>query len=81
MGFVSRKCPSNAIVVNKAEKSWQIDPFKCVICGVCTEVCPKKCIIMDEAHRTAAAEKTIDIHVQEAKPVVEKVEKGNEVVA
>jgi len=77
-GMCDRKCPANAIKVNRAEKSWEIDPFKCVICGLCTEVCPKKCIIMDGSHRTAAAKKTLDIHVQEAKPVVEK---GNDVVA
>ena len=53
-GICARKCPSDAIVVNKAEKSWEIDKFKCVICGVCVEVCPKKCLYMDENHQTAS---------------------------
>lgn len=66
-GICSRKCPADAIVVNKAEKSWEIDPFKCVICGVCVEVCPKKCILMDGSHRMAECNKSKDKHVQEQK--------------
>lgn len=77
-GMCDRKCPANAITVNRAEKSWQIDPFKCVICGVCAEVCPKKCIMVDEMHRTAATKKSLDKHVQEPKPAVEN---GGDVVA
>lgn len=52
-----RKCPSDAIIVNKAEKSWEIDQFKCVICNACVEVCPKKCIISSAEHKTAALKK------------------------
>ncbi|MDP4093511.1 MAG: 4Fe-4S binding protein [Bacillota bacterium] len=53
-GICSRKCPSNAITVNKNEKSWEINRYKCVVCGVCSEVCPKKCLHMQEDYRTAA---------------------------
>lgn len=73
-GMCTRKCPANALKVDRAEKSWEIDPFKCVICGVCTEVCPKKCIIMDESHRTAAGQKVLEKHVQETKPVADNVQ-------
>jgi formate hydrogenlyase subunit 6/NADH:ubiquinone oxidoreductase subunit I len=56
-GICARKCPSDALSVNKAEKSWEIDPFKCIICGVCNEVCPKKCITMSEQHKTSSYKK------------------------
>lgn len=69
-GICSRKCPSDAIVVNKAEKSWEIDRFKCVICGACNEACPKKCIFMGEEYTAPAGEKRKDKYVQEAKPEV-----------
>lgn len=52
-GICQRKCPSDAIVVNKAEKSWEINQFKCVICGACTEVCPKKCILSEAGHKSS----------------------------
>ena len=35
-GICSRKCPSDAITVDRSGKSWEIDPFKCVVCGVCS---------------------------------------------
>lgn len=64
----ARKCPSDAITVDRAGKSWEIDPFKCVICGVCEEVCPKKAIAMDENYKNAAYCKDKTKHVQETKP-------------
>lgn len=68
-GICSKKCPSDAIVVNKAEKSWEIDQFKCVICAACTEACPKKCIIMEEQHKTSVYTKDKQKFVQQPKEV------------
>ncbi|AUS98324.1 formate hydrogenlyase [Clostridium thermosuccinogenes] len=69
-GICSRKCPSQAIKVNKTEKTWEIDPFKCVICGECASVCPKKSIYMDEQYTPAAYRKEKSILVQTPKPAV-----------
>jgi len=63
-GICARKCPSDALVVNKAEKSWEVDQFKCVVCGLCQDVCPKKCINMDDNHKTAAYKKEKSKFVQ-----------------
>lgn len=43
-----RKCPPDAIVVNKEEKSWELDRYRCVICGECVKICPVQCIDMNE---------------------------------
>lgn len=51
-GICARKCPADAIVVDRNEKSWEINKFRCVVCGVCAEVCPKKCIHMNESYGT-----------------------------
>jgi ech hydrogenase subunit F len=67
-GICSKKCPSDAIVVNKGEKSWELDPFKCVVCGVCSEVCPKKSIKTLEQYKTSAYKKEKSKHVQQPKP-------------
>lgn len=56
-GICVRKCPSDALVVDRANKTWELDPFKCVICGACAEVCPKQSIIMDEQHGSPAGAK------------------------
>lgn len=63
-GLCVRKCPADALKVDRAAKTWELDPFKCVICGACAEVCPKKCIWLDEGHAKAAGEKTHLKYVQ-----------------
>jgi len=50
-GICQRKCPALAITVDRATKTWTLDPFKCVVCGVCEEACPKQCMHMDEQYR------------------------------
>ena len=41
-----RKCPTDALFVDKKSKEWEIDHFQCIVCGECVEVCPKKCLYM-----------------------------------
>ena len=48
-----RKCPTQAIVVDVKEKSWQIDNMRCVVCAVCVDTCPTKCLTMDTQYRPA----------------------------
>ncbi len=67
-GICSKKCPSDALVVNRNEKSWEIDHFKCVICSVCTEVCPKKCISTEADYHACAYTKSKAKSVQTPKP-------------
>lgn len=57
-GICAKKCPADAIEVDRTTKTWKIDQFKCVICNVCIDTCPKKCISMDPTHRTAEYKKS-----------------------
>ena len=43
-GICQKKCPSDAITVNRAEKSWSINRMGCVQCSNCVNACPKKCL-------------------------------------
>lgn len=43
-GICQMKCPSKAIAVVRAAKTWQVDQLRCIACMRCVEVCPKKCI-------------------------------------
>lgn len=51
-GACQKRCPSNALEVTRAPKSWTLNRYACIICGYCVEVCPKKCILMHERHFT-----------------------------
>jgi len=42
----ARRCPTDAIKVDKGRKELEISRFQCVVCAACVEVCPKKSIEM-----------------------------------
>lgn len=42
----AKKCPQEAIQVDRKEKIWKLDEEKCVECGICAGACPKKAIEM-----------------------------------
>jgi formate hydrogenlyase subunit 6/NADH:ubiquinone oxidoreductase subunit I len=43
-GICMKKCPTDAINVDKKEKTWSIQRMRCIQCSCCVEVCPKKCL-------------------------------------
>ena len=34
-------CPPDAIVVDRQDRTWILDPNRCIVCGKCVEVCPR----------------------------------------
>ncbi len=42
----AKKCPQEAIAVDRAAKTWTLEEEKCVACGICVSSCPKKCLQM-----------------------------------
>ena len=54
-GLCQKRCPTNAIKVVRAPKSWTLNPHRCIVCGYCVEVCPKDCIVMHAKHRAPAS--------------------------
>jgi formate hydrogenlyase subunit 6/NADH:ubiquinone oxidoreductase subunit I len=67
-----RKCPSQAILLNKEAKTWQIDRFRCVVCNSCVDTCPTKCLSMDTQYTAPAVVKGVETfmitYVKPAKP-------------
>lgn len=43
-GTCARRCPANALDLNKEKKEWILYPDRCIICEVCAEACPKDAI-------------------------------------
>ena len=42
----TRKCPVDAISVDRPNREWEIAHFQCIVCNACVEACPKKCLYM-----------------------------------
>jgi NADH-quinone oxidoreductase subunit I len=75
-GICQKRCPADCIVVDKAEKTWSVDPYQCIICGVCVEVCPAKpkAIVMHTEFRKPRYERAPLTHHQEPAPGEDQVE-------
>ena len=56
-----KKCPSQAILLEKEAKTWQIDRFRCVVCNSCVDTCPAKCLSMDTQYTAPAVTKSVEI--------------------
>jgi len=55
------KCPTGAITVDKANKTWQIERLRCVLCGACVGACMRKAVVMKGTHAGAVVDKRAEI--------------------
>ena len=58
-GLCSIKCPTHAITVDKAAKTWSISPMSCIQCRCCVDNCPKKSLSMGLRFQEPGEEKII----------------------
>ena len=58
----AKKCPTGALAVNRSQKQWIIDRLKCITCGYCIEVCPKKCLHLEANHASPSITKDREFH-------------------
>lgn len=80
-GICSKRCPADAINVDRKEGVWEIHRMQCVQCGECVEACPKKCLGMNPKYTEPETEKVIDIHNIEVKkpaPKADDADKAND---
>jgi len=52
-----KKCPTDAIVVTKESKDWEIDRLRCITCNACVEACPKKCLTMETQYSAGVTQR------------------------
>jgi ech hydrogenase subunit F len=73
-GMCMKKCPSQAILLDKEAKTWQIDRFRCVVCNSCVDTCPVRCLSMDTQYTAPVVTKGVEIiqitYVKPVKPAV-----------
>ncbi len=61
-GICERTCPTHAIKVDKADRTWSIHPFDCIQCSSCVRVCPKQCLTMDNRYTSASTAKQMHLY-------------------
>jgi formate hydrogenlyase subunit 6/NADH:ubiquinone oxidoreductase subunit I len=80
-GICEKRCPADAIVVDRSARSWSINRFQCVQCGNCVRECPQKCLRMEPTYAKAAACMSVDTVVQAGPSEEEKAAKEAEKAA
>jgi len=63
----ARACPSQCITVDNKAATWACDPFVCIYCGVCVDICPTNSLHMLPAYRKAGYEREMILQKGEIK--------------
>ena len=50
------RCPTQAIVVDRENRTWECNHFRCITCGNCVESCPADCLHLEPVYRSPVAE-------------------------
>lgn len=66
-GICGRRCPADAIEVDRKGGTWTIHRMQCIQCGECVAACPKKCLDMNNQYTEPQAEKVVDTYEIELK--------------
>ncbi len=51
------RCPTQAIVVERKERTWEIDHFRCITCGNCVDLCPANVLHLEPVYREPEADR------------------------
>ena len=68
-GICERRCPTQAISVDKLGHTWSIERLRCIQCGSCVELCPKKCLFMADSYTAPSAGSVYDSFTPAPAPV------------
>lgn len=61
-GLCSRRCPCEAIRLDKEEKVWEIDRMRCIACGDCVEGCPFGSLTMEPEYLPPVTEHVVECY-------------------
>lgn len=60
-GICAKKCPCDAITVDRGERVWKIERMQCIQCSSCVDSCPKKCLDNLNLYTTPNTTKIVDV--------------------
>ncbi|MDV2481328.1 4Fe-4S dicluster domain-containing protein [Methanoculleus sp. Wushi-C6] len=80
-GLCSRRCPCEALHLDKETKVWAIDRMRCIACGDCVEACPFGSLAMEPAYLPPVVEQRVAechtiTYVKPEKPAKKPAEEG-----
>lgn len=65
----AKKCPADALTVDRVSGEWKLDAYRCIICGECVAACPKGSISMTNERRHSGTELVYEgFHKEVPKP-------------
>jgi formate hydrogenlyase subunit 6/NADH:ubiquinone oxidoreductase subunit I len=53
----AKKCPTGALIVDRAQKRFILDRLRCISCACCVEICPKDSLSLSTGHGSPALKK------------------------
>lgn len=56
-----KKCPTNAITVDRKARTWSIERMKCIQCNACAANCNKDALHMDPHYTAPNTVKVVDL--------------------
>lgn len=56
----AKKCPTNAITVDRKARTWSIERMRCIQCNACASNCAKGALHMANTYTTPSTEKIVD---------------------
>ena len=59
-GLCAKKCPTNAISMDRNERTWSIERMKCIQCNACATACKKDALVMDPHYTAPNTVKVVD---------------------
>ena len=71
-GICQKRCPADAISVDKPQGAWSINHFSCIQCDTCVRECPKGSLSMSDAFPHVAREKFVET-LEKPKPSEEEL--------
>ena len=57
-----KRCPTGAIVVDQKQRTWQIDRFRCILCGNCVASCKPNALKMINRYTGPVVKKQTEQH-------------------
>lgn len=59
-GLCAKKCPTNAITMDRNARTWSIERMKCIQCNACATACKKDALHMDPHYTAPNTVKVVD---------------------